>query len=259
MVSRKITIIKLGGSVITDKTKPYTPLFRNIRQLTKEIKHIQTPLILVHGSGSFGHTSATLYGGNKGYISKKGIAKVSYDAMHINQIVMEILLQEGLPVIAVHPRSMLLTENGFLKLHRFEIVTHLLSQNLIPVSFGDVLWDRGWKSTIFSGEKLIVELIAYMHKQKAVIDKVIFIGDTDGVYDTYGRTIPIITKNKKASKRDMRLFPVPNDVTGGMKHKVELSLQIAAMNVPVSIVNGLRPKELVNAYLGKPTYGTTIQ
>ncbi|MBI4154352.1 hypothetical protein HY501_03370, partial [Candidatus Woesearchaeota archaeon] len=81
----------LGGSVITDKSKPYTARRDIIRNLAKEIKEAldekKFPLIVGHGSGSFGHTSAAKYSTHNGAINKKsweGFSKVQNDAARLN-------------------------------------------------------------------------------------------------------------------------------------------------------------------------------
>ena len=120
MITKKeLLCLKLGGSVITDKEIPYKANVERIRVIAKYLRRIKTPLLIAHGAGSFAHTSAKKYGGKKGYRNAWGIAKVSFDAMTINQIVMEVLLEEKLPVIAFSPRSFLFTKAGKLKKYFF--------------------------------------------------------------------------------------------------------------------------------------------
>ena len=70
-MTKEIILLKLGGSLITDKDKPYTPRLDKLADLSQEIKTVldSTPdllLILGHGSGSFGHTAAKKYGTRDG-------------------------------------------------------------------------------------------------------------------------------------------------------------------------------------------------
>ncbi|MFI5416812.1 MAG: gamma-glutamyl kinase, partial [Nitrososphaerales archaeon] len=48
-------LIKLGGSIITNKEKPLSPRISTIDKISKQLKKIHEPIILVHGGGSFGH------------------------------------------------------------------------------------------------------------------------------------------------------------------------------------------------------------
>ena len=45
-------LIKLGGSIITNKGKPQSARRKTIDNILKQIKKINEPKILVHGGGS---------------------------------------------------------------------------------------------------------------------------------------------------------------------------------------------------------------
>ena len=61
---KDLILIKIGGSLITDKTKPYTTRPEVIKRIAKEIKEAVSEkdvnLIIGHGAGSFGHQSAMI-------------------------------------------------------------------------------------------------------------------------------------------------------------------------------------------------------
>jgi isopentenyl phosphate kinase len=59
-------ILKLGGSIITDKTKECTFKQEIVNKLAKEIKKAKKEIIIVHGAGSYGHILAEKYQLNKG-------------------------------------------------------------------------------------------------------------------------------------------------------------------------------------------------
>src|SRR3990172_8438211 len=257
---KNITLIKLGGSVITDKDTPYKAKISVIRRLAKEIKGSGiTSLVIAHGSGSFGHTSAVKYGGKKGYKNKWGIAKVARDAMEINRIVMDTLIDEGLPAVSLRPMSMMMTSKGRIKKNLFEIIEEVLNQGLILVVYGDVIWDKAWKSTIYSGETTLNEIGIYLSKKGYKVNKIIQVGQTDGVYDLQKETIPLINK-KNWDKIKKYLFENKRaDVTGGMQHKIENALKIAKIGINTFLINGNKAKKLSNAILGKSVKGTIIR
>lgn len=257
---RKIILIKLGGSVITDKNIPYVARLDVIRRLARELKRIKdTSFVLAHGSGSFGHTSAQKYGGKKGYKSKWGVAKVARDAMEINRLVMDIFIEEGLPAISLRPMSMMLADGGKLKKDLFEIVEKVINQGLIPVVYGDVIVDNKWKTTIYSGETALNEIGMYLLRHGFKVDKIIQAGETNGVYDQKGKTIPLINK-KDWDKIKKCLFENKRaDVTGGMEYKIENALNIAKIGINTLLINGNRVNELSNAILGKIVKGTSIR
>lgn len=257
---KDVILIKFGGSIITDKNTPYKARPEVIKRLVREIKNSGiTSLVLAHGSGSFGHTSAQKYGGKKGYKSLWGVAKVARDAMEINRIVMDILIDERLPAVSLRPMSMMITNGGKLKENLFEIIENVLNQGLIPVVYGDVIWDKKWKSTIYSGETTLNEIGIYLSKKGYRINRIMQAGETNGVYDDKGKTIPLINKGNWKSIKRYVFNSKRADVTGEMKHKIENALSIAGKGIKTWIVNGIIPNELSRALQGKTIHGTIIQ
>ncbi len=256
---KEIFLVKLGGSVITDKKTPYNANKDTIRRLAKEILQSKKNVVIAHGSGSFGHPSAVKYGGKKGYKSKLGLAKVARDAMEINRIVMEILVEEGLPAVSFRPMSMVFSEKGKTKENFFQVIKAAVSQGFIPVVYGDVIMDKNWKTTIHSGENTLNEIGIYLRKNGFLVNRIIQAGKTSGVYDGNGKTIPQISKNTWPKfKKFVNKLKV-KDVTGGMLHKIEESLQMTEFGITTILVNGETKKELLKALAGKKVEGTLIK
>ena len=94
-----LTLLKLGGSLITDKNRPHTPRLEVLARLAEEIAAArrQRPglrLLLGHGSGSFGHVPAQKYGTCQGVHSAdewQGFVEVWHQAAALNRLVMEAL------------------------------------------------------------------------------------------------------------------------------------------------------------------------
>lgn len=258
MNKKNITIVKLGGSIITDKSKPYKANFLEIKRLVSEIKRAGVPIILIHGGGSFAHTSAKKYGGKKGYTSLWGVAKVARDAQALDQIIIDELIDQKLPAIAFKPNSLFTASNGKMVASNLEPVLIALNQGLIPVLHGDVIMDRKWKTTIFSGETSTSHLVDFLKKRKINIGKIIQVGTTDGVYDMEGVTIARITKGS-FNQIKKNLFELKTaDVTGGMMHKVEVAQIIAKKGVQTYIINGTSKNSLYKSLLDRVTEGTII-
>jgi len=259
MKIKSISIIKLGGSIITDKSKPYTPNLPNIKRLAKEIKRANVPIIIVHGAGSFAHTSAKKYGGKKGYTSLWGVAKVSRDAQTLDQIVIDELINAKIPAVSFRPNSLFLSENGQLKAENLETVFTAINQGIVPVLYGDVIMDGKWKTTIFSGETSTKYLVKYLQSKRMQVSKIIQVGVTDGVYGADNNVIMEINiSNYKIIKA--YLFEVRTvDVTGGMQHKVENALGIARSGVSTYIINGSKKDRLFNTLRGKNKIFTVVK
>lgn len=257
---KNVTIIKLGGSIITDKTRPYTPNTKALKMLALEIKKANVPVVIVHGQGSFAHTSAKKYGGKKGYKSALGVSKVFLDAMEMNRVVMEALYKAKIPVVSFRPNSLFLATNGKLSKNNIQPVYEALQQGLVPVLYGDVIMDTSWKTTIFSGEVSARYVALYLAKHSVNVRKIVQVGCTDGVVDSDGKSIRHLSHQSFATVKQHIFATKTTDVTGGMLHKVEEAVQLARLGIPTVILNGTRSKELEKALTDKSSkFTTTIQ
>ncbi len=260
----KLTLIKLGGSVITDKNKPYTAKPETIRRLAREIKAARKKghlFLISHGSGSFGHTSAAKYGIAEGIKEKKGVyglAVVQEDALAINRIVSDIFLKEGLPVLSFVPSSFSLAERKKLTAIFVSPIIEALRLEALPLVFGDIILDSRKGSCIFSAEKTLDNLIPPLLKAGFKIEKVIQASSTDGVYDEEGKAIPKITPASFKKLKKVIGGSRTTDVTGGMLHKIEESLRMAEQGIENLIINGEKEGNLLKAILGEKVEGTLI-
>lgn len=255
---KTLTIVKLGGSVITDKSKPYTANYIAIKRLLREIKKANVPCIIVHGGGSFPHTSAKKYGGKKGYNSLLGVTIVSRDAQALNQIVLDEFINAKVPAISFRPNSMFSANEGKVKTCHLSPLVTAINQGIVPIIYGDVIMDNAWKTTIFSGETSTSIVVDFLSKNHITVKKVLQVGITDGVYNTNGETILNITEQSfKEQKKDIFQLKTA-DVTGGMMHKVEEALKLRKRGVATYIINGTKRDALYNALLDKNFIGTKI-
>ena len=90
-MSRKLTIIKLGGSILTDKSTPYTANDSIIESVIKEIKEcldtrVIEDLIIVHGVGSFGHIPVMKHKLHLGYQDQDQLLPMSQTQHDINKL-----------------------------------------------------------------------------------------------------------------------------------------------------------------------------
>ncbi len=259
---KKLILIKLGGSVITDKSKPFTARPEVISRLAKEIKDAGEKLgkeilfLIAHGSGSYGHTIASKYQTQKGLINKnsiKGFSLTSETAVDINRIVLKELLRVGVPAVSFSPMSFTYSNKIFLS-----PLLKSLELGFVPLVYGDVVFDIKNGFTIYSAEKTLGNLTRKL-KKIYKIEKIIECGDTDGVYDSEGKTIPEINSKNFKKVNKWITGSKSTDVTGGMIHKVEESLRLSKeTNIKTLIINGNKKGNLIFALLGKTVLGTRI-
>ena len=116
----KMVFLKLGGSLITEKSKQSTPRLDVIQRLAYEINAAKTEnpefrLLLGHGSGSFGHKAADKYGTRQGVETPEqwaGFAEVWLQASALNRLVIKQLHEAGLPAIAFPASARALVKDG---------------------------------------------------------------------------------------------------------------------------------------------------
>jgi isopentenyl phosphate kinase len=261
-----IVFLKLGGSLITEKTRPRTPRPDVIQRLAQEIGKARTVkpnlrLVVGHGSGSFGHVAARKYGTRQGvhtHADWTGFADVWHEARLLNQIVIESLVIAGLPVISFPPSAGALTEDGVITKWDIQPMEAALENNLLPVVAGDVVFDTHRGGTIVSTEDAFDYLARLLRPQR-----ILLAGIEPGVWmDFPNRTtlIPIINpQNYPTVAKGLKISSAP-DVTGGMGQKVHsmLPLAQAVPGLEVVIFSGNEPGNIEQALLGA-SRGTIIR
>jgi isopentenyl phosphate kinase len=260
--------LKLGGSLITDKTKVEHAHTRALRRLAREIKAAREArpnlqLVLGHGSGSFGHVAAKKHGtrdGVKDRSSWLGYAEVAAAAAHLNQIVTDIFVAEGVPVVSVPPSASARCEDGALTyLDTFALRT-LLENQLVPLVHGDVALDNVRGATIVSTEDVFIFLV---HEFRPT--HILLAGEVTGVFenaDMIGPIIPVITPGTVAQYVSALGGSHGTDVTGGMLGKVQQMLGVVQQYpaIEARIFSGV-PRGNVQRLLIDPEtpIGTTIK
>jgi isopentenyl phosphate kinase len=255
---KNLVFIKLGGSLITDKAKPYTARHDVIKRLCREVHEAREQkrfaLLVGHGGGSFPHVSASQYQTHKGAIHDKsweGFAKVQDDAARLNRIIVSSLIEAGENAISVQPSASCHAKNDRITEWYTRPIETALSKGMIPVPYGDVCLDEAKGCCIISTEEILRFLA-----EKLRPGRIIMAGKTDGVLGPDGKTIKEISrKNFGAVKKALSSSDGVADVTGGMVHKVKMALE---MRTEVEIINGLKPDVLKRALLGEKGLGTII-
>jgi len=264
---KDLILIKIGGSLITDKTKPYTTRPDVIKRIAKEIKEAisekDISLIIGHGAGSFGHQSANKYQTHKGIIndnSYEGIAVVENDAQRLNRIFVQALVDEGVNAVSIQPSAAAIAENSRIVEWPTESIEAFLEKGLIPVPYGDVLIDKKIGCCIASTEEVLNFLANKLRPKKIIIA-----GEVDGVFtadphkDPEAKLIPEITPDNFEEVKVYLSGSRGTDVTGGMLHKVEEMLELAEEGFVSEIINVKKEGYLKRAILGEEGIGTIIR
>jgi isopentenyl phosphate kinase len=254
-----ITLLKLGGSVITEKSKPYTARNDHIKRLAEEIadaiKDEKLKLIVGNGGGSFPHQPAKkgkLKDGIKDAWQLEHMAETHRAAGELNHIMVSALVKEGVPAIGIKPSSAGYADNDKIVDFNILMIEELIKLNAVPVVHGDVLVDLKKGCSIASTERIFQYIASLLPVKRIIIGT-----NVDGVLDSDGQVIPEINPQNFDDVRKHLKGAADTDVTGGMLHKVESMLELAKMGHEIAIVNALTPNNIKKALEGEPL-GTLI-
>ncbi len=268
--AKGVVIVKLGGSLITDKETPLTARSEVISRLAAEIAEAQPkmsqPLVLSHGSGSFGHAAAAACGlGDGVYIAPgsaptteqlRGVATTQHQAASLHRQVVQALVKRGSIPYSWVPSSGLVAKAGAPQKGQLRPLLQALELGLMPVVYGDVLQDLAWGAAICSTEKLVNYLAARLRRASYRIHRVLWCGETDGIYDRQGQTIDTVNRHNLFSVRRQIGATRGTDVTGGMQLRLATCHTLARRGVESWLINGLTPGNLGRALVGEAVPGT---
>lgn len=241
---KKLIFVKFGGSLITDKGKEEKTNDRAIESLAGQVKSAKEKnngmnLLIGTGAGSFGHMQVKKFGVEEGIKTQKqkmGFAVIEDAVSRLNQIVVSELIKKNIPAVSIKPSSMFTTDMGSVKYFFIDPVWGFINTGIIPVMYGDMVYDSAVNGSILSTDRIFYELAVIFSKQNIKVDKVIFCGATNGVLDKSGRTIERITVKNYPEYQDVFFENKYIDVTGGMKKKVQTALWISKLGVPCRII-----------------------
>ncbi|MBU0576507.1 hypothetical protein KJ654_02495 [Patescibacteria group bacterium] len=266
MMPKEIILIKLGGSIITNKEVPMLVRAQSLQGLIGEIararKKTKSVFILGHGQGSFAHVPALRYKTMDGFInsdSLMGMAITQDSAAKINRIVVEECLSQELPAVSFTFCNTLVTKNK--KQHSWDdqVFTQYLTKGLLPVTYGDVIVDSQQGCTIWSTETIFSFLVEWLQqKTDYKVKKVIHVNEVAGVLNHLGKVVPLISTKNAVEVKKMMTKTKGFDVTGGMWHKIEESLKLAQAQVESQIISGLKKDNLYKALVNQDCEGTRV-
>jgi len=243
-------LIKLGGSVITNKEKPLSVRRKTIDNLAKSLKKIDESMIIVHGGGSYGHYWSVKYDMHtkeKKY-DLRGVAIVKNSMIELNKIVLDSMLKNKINPYCLPPTDFMLGNKPISK--KIEEIEKIAKSGLIPVTYGDALWYGQQKTYILSGDKIMTHLAKILKPRLSI-----FVLNEDGLYsDLKSKKLIYELRGKRPSISENKM-----DVTGGMTRKVEEASKISKMGMSVFFVNGNKPDRIVKAVKNRKFEGTLFR
>jgi isopentenyl phosphate kinase len=267
----ELVLLKLGGSVITDKTKPFTVRMEVIERLAAEIKRAlvergqDLQLIIGHGAGSFGHEAAAKYQTHKGAIGSDswlGFAEVATAMTELNYLILKALRAAGVPALHFQPSASTRTRGEQLMYFETFPIKEVIKHGLVPVIHGDVSVDATQGMSIVSTEMLFDNLARELSPSR-----IILAGHVDGVYEAdplinpQAKLIEEIDRTNWEEVEAVLGGSHGTDVTGGMFSKVRSMYRLTLAMPPMQamIMSAEKPGHLETVLKGQMVnFGTLI-
>jgi len=250
-------LIKLGGSVVTDKSRETTARHDVIERLAQEIASVPGKKIVVHGGGSFGHIKAKEHNLHLGFTDdgqREGICMVQKDMRDLNRMIEDGFHKANVPVASVPAGAVTIFDDGQLVKFPSEVFAHYLEIGITPITFGDVVVDKTKGMAICSGDDIMLKLAGDLKATRCI-----FVTKVDGIFFTYPaqdgeKPLAVIRPGQNIA------FTVEDaDVTGSMQRKLDLMFDIAELGCKVEVINGLVPGRLASALKNEEYLGTEIR
>lgn len=262
MIPGKLIFLKLGGSLITVKDRPHTSRPRTIARLAGEIasaiaREPEISLLIGHGSGSFAHVPASRHHTRLGVQSQQewgGFLEVAREAAALHRVVIAALQSAGVPAASFPPSAMITARSGRVLSWDLTPIRLALQARLVPVVYGDAIFDDQIGGTILSTEELFSYLARQFHPARLLIA-----GLERGVwadYPTRTHLLAQLTPELMDTYRPSLQGSASADVTGGMASKaaemVELVQAVPGLEVLIfsGAVRGLTARVLTGEAAG---------
>jgi len=155
----------------------------------------------------------------------QGFAEVWFQASQLNRFVMEALRDAGIPAVALAPVAAVTARDMKVAAWDLRPLRAALEAGLLPVVYGDVIFDEARGGTILSTEDLFMHLARELKPER-----ILLAGLEAGVWEDFPARTRLVGRISLGSYEQMRAGIGASssvDVTGGMAAKVEQMLGLA--------------------------------
>jgi isopentenyl phosphate kinase len=229
------TVLKLGGSVITDKEREGTLDEDGLAAAADAVATASGEVVVVHGGGSFAHPRADAHGvtDTDGTDDDAAVTDIHGAMTDLSDAVVGALQERGVPALPVATLPVASRDAaGTLSLPA-GTVERMLGEGFLPVAHADPIVQEEAGATILSGDEIVTSLARSLDA-----DRVGLCSEVPGVLDAEGAVIDRVESWDDVA--DVLGASAGTDVTGGMAGKVRTLLDLS---VPAHVFGpeGLEP------------------
>ena len=221
-----LTILKLGGALLTDKSRPGSLRVELLARIAREIRAcmdagLLDELILVHGVGAYGHLPVLQHRLHRGLQSPDQLlpfARTQRQVMGLRQAIVSALQEAGVPAVLMLPSSGMTAEHFRIRQQFLDPVAGFLRIGMTPVLGGDMLSDAAVGFSVYGGDAICVDLARHFSAKR-----LLFATDVDGVFTADPRRHPNARRIPQLSLSQMdeiMLSARALDVSGAMQGKL---------------------------------------
>ncbi len=268
--AKKLTIIKLGGALLTDKSVPYTSTNAIIKEMAREIKEcidsgLIEDLIIVHGVGSFGHPPVLEHKLHHGFQGTHQLIPLSQTQLSVNKFRIFLtneLIDVGIPVNLLHSSSIFASEKMRISDFFLDSIKGFLSIGMVPLIGGDMIFDKNMGFCVGSGDQ-----ISTLLSKELMADRMIFATDVSGIHEKDPKLVPDSPIIKNLNVKDLEEVinnmdnSILKDASGAMKGKLKslVALKDQILNgFEISIISMNSYGNLISLLKGELTKFTKI-
>jgi isopentenyl phosphate kinase len=262
LAQTNLAFVKIGGSLLTDKTTQNTFRPAAAAAVAADLRAALAAdpslrVLVGHGGGSFGHFAAkhhNIAAGVHTPAAWQGFAQVNQAMTTLTHLLLDTFAQHHIAALHLQPSASASARDGMLQSLAISPIAKGLHNQLVPIVYGDVVFDTVRGGTIISTEQLFFYLAQHLP-----VRRILLLGEVAGVYDADGAVIPEITPHNFSAIEHALGGSRGVDVTGGMETKVRdmLSLAVQHPALHIRIIDGRQPDLLRQAFGGAPI-GTLI-
>lgn len=235
-----ITVIKLGGSLITDKTRQDVVHDNDLKDLAaliaRHLTAIRGQILIIMGGGAIGHFAAKQLRVDQGFphCDLMGLHRMASKMYALKSGLSDLLGRHGVPALAFQETSYLVAHaDGGIVVYD-EPLRHALGLQIVPILSGGIIFDETRGVRPLNGDLLPLALNPLVFN----IQRVIMLTDVPGVIADDGTIITCLDSVSRSRMANLDRLSTRVDVTGGMHTKVDVTLALARRGIPSVICNG---------------------